>query len=294
MNSIQSDSHSIESDNIENKLVSLDVLPEDLWETISAFSNMDGGMIHLGIDKNGKIIGVDPQYLDKLQADVATLCSSSFNHKLYPEIRVDADNVISIFIRPVPASLRPIYTPKRDLLKGGRVRIGTTNHQLDDEWIKRFAITARGGAELQEFTGNYNDLFSKKIIDRYLVLVQEKRGSVYSGLSLEQILIKLRATTRNGVTMFGLLAFSNSSALQELTAPTVNIAVTQYAGTTKVNPNDAEEVSLDDKEFSGNVVSQFEEALRLSPQSCQCEVGLIRKVKEGSILLFLVLLFVRP
>jgi ATP-dependent DNA helicase RecG len=253
---------SFETDNSENKLVSSDTLPADLWEPISAFSNMDGGMIHLGIDNKGNRIGVKREYLDKLQRDIATLCISGFNQKLYPEITLDEDNVINIFIRPVPATLRPIYTPKRGMIKGGRVRIGTTNHQLDEEWIKRFAITARGGAELQDFTGNYLDLFDLDAAKAYLNRVKEKRGNVYKGFSLEKVLLKLRAITSNGVTMFGLLAFSNPTALQELTAPTVNIAVTHYVGTSKVNPQDAEEVSLDDKEFSGNVVSQFEEALK--------------------------------
>lgn len=253
---------STERDTVENKLVSLDTLPSDLWESISAFSNMDGGMIHLGVDSNGDRVGVNPSYIDKLQRDVTTLCSSGFNQKLYPEITVDSDNVINIYIRPVPSVLRPIFTPKRGMNKGGRVRIGSSNHHLDDEWIKRFAITARGGAELQEFKGKYRDLFDMDRVEAYLELVKSKRGRVYDGLAVEEILLKLRAVTPNGVTMFGLLAFSDISSLQDLTAPTVNIAVTHYVGTSKVNPNDSEEVSLDDREFSGNVVSQFDEALR--------------------------------
>lgn len=35
------------------------------------------------------------------------------------------------------------------------------------------------------------------------------------------------------------------------------------AGTSKVNPEDTEKVNLDDKEFNGNVVSQFEGAFKL-------------------------------
>lgn len=254
--------HKFETDNVENKLVSKGELPNDLWESISAFSNMDGGMIRLGVDKSGNRIGVDSIFIEKLQSDIATLCSSGFNQKLYPEITVDSDNVISIYIRPVPASIRPIYTPKRDILKGGRVRIGSTNHQLDEEWIKRFAITARGGAELQEIHGDYNNFYDLEFFERYLRLVKNKRGNVYKGLSHNEILLKLRAITEKNMTMFGLLALSNKTALQELTAPTVNIAVTHYVGTSKVNPEDPEEVNIGDKEFSGNAVSQFDEAFK--------------------------------
>lgn len=254
--------HPAEQENIENKTVSSGTLPSDLWESISAFSNMDGGFLYLGVDPAGNRVGIAPRYLDKLQRDLASLCQSGFNHKLYPDITVAEDNVITVYIPPVPASLRPIFSPSRGLPRGGRVRLGSANYPLDDEWIRRFAITARGGAELQEFRGQPHQVFDHHAIEQYLHIVTQKRGNVYQNLSLADILLKLRAVTAHGVSLFGLLAFSNATSLQDLTAPTVSIAVTHYAGTTKVNPNDAEEVSLDDREFYGNAPKQFEEALK--------------------------------
>lgn len=253
----------LESENIENKAVSGNTLPSDLWEVITAFSNADGGQILLGVENNGKRMGVSPEFLDKLQNDLLTLCSSGFNHRLYPSVNVDKDNVINVYIPPVPAQYRPIYSTSRGSPKGARVRVGTSNVQVDDEWMRRFAISARGGAELMPFKGDFNKYFDNNVIRRYLDIVLSKRGKVYEGLSTEEILIKLRAITeKKEITMFGLLAFSNATGLQELTAPTVNIAVTHYAGTSKINPDDIAEVSLDDREFSGNVVGQFEESLK--------------------------------
>lgn len=253
----------LELEGIENKTVSGSDLPKDLWEPITAFSNMDGGTIFLGVDPEGNRIGVDPQYTDKLQADAVSLCSSGFNHRLYPSISTDEDNVISIYIPPVPAQYRPIYSSSRGLPRGARVRVGTSNVQVDDEWIRRFAISARGGAELLTFQADFHRYFDMQMTEKYLDIVKRKRGNVYSNLVLEEILVKLRAITdKNELTMFGLLAFSNATGLQELTAPTVNIAVTQYAGTSKINPNDIAEVSIDDREFAGNAVAQFEQALQ--------------------------------
>ncbi len=252
-----------ESENIENKTVAEGEVPQDLWEPISAFSNADGGHIRLGVDGSGNRIGVPQEKIEKLQTDVITLCSSGFNHRLYPDLTVDQDNVINVYIPPAPASLRPIYSTSRGVPRGGRVRVGPSNVQLDDEWLRRFAIQASGGAELLVFPGDYEQHLDTSAINRYLEAVRKKRGNVYVNLSIQEILLKLRAITPEGmVTLFGLLAFSTPTALQELTAPTVNVAVTQYAGTNKVNPNDIAEVSLDDKEFSGNVVSQFENALK--------------------------------
>lgn len=252
-----------ELENVENKTISTDELSADLWETITAFSNANGGLISLGIDSSGNRVGVNPAFIDKLQTDMVTLCNGGFNHRLYPDISTDEDNVVNIHIPPVPAQYRPIFSTSRGLPKGAKVRVGTSNVQVDDEWIRRFAISARGGAELMPFKEDHNKYFDENVIQKYLDVVIMKRGDVYKDLPIEKILTKLRAITdKKEITMFGLLAFSNATGLQELTAPTVNIAVTHYAGTSKINPDDVAEVSLDDREFSGNVASQFEEALK--------------------------------
>ena len=252
----------IENENIENKEVSQEKIPKNLWETISAFSNSDGGDIYFGIDAKNRKVGVNPKYIDSLQRQVFNLCNTAFNHKLYPSITIENHHLIHLHIEPVPATLRPIFVTKIGLPKGGRVRIGSSNAVLDDEWIRRFAIAAMGGAELQEFPGDYKKLFNKQIIINYLKVVKEKRGDIYANLTQREILHKMRAITKNGVTLFGLLAFGNQTALQELTAPTTNVVVTQYFGTTKINPANIDEISLDDREFNGNALNQFNEAFK--------------------------------
>lgn len=252
-----------ESDIVEFKTVCKNQLPKNLWEPISAFSNMDGGSIYLGINPQGEITGISKKHTDKLSRDVVSLCKSAFNYKIHPEIIFLQDEIIQIYVPPVPATMRPIYDKKRGLPKGARVRIGTANIQVDDEWLRRFAVAANGGAELLEFQENYHSFYSKKHISKYLKAVKARRGDVYKKMSTQNILIKMRAINKQSQpTLFGLLAFSNSFSLQELTAPTVNIAVTHYSGESKVNPADIAQVSLDDREFSGNVVQQFEESLK--------------------------------
>jgi len=252
-----------ETESIEYKTTAHGKLPQNIWEPISAFSNMEGGYIVFGVQPDGTISGVGPNDRDGLMQEIVSYCQSTFNHRLYPEISTEG-SAIKVYIPPAPASLRPIYSTSRGLPNGGRIRIGTVNAQLDDEWLRRFAIAANGGAELVTFTGDYRQYFDEKYITRYLDVVKKRRGNVYRDLSSEGVLKKLRALDlEERITMFGLLAFSTPYGLQELTSPTINIAVTQYAGQSKVNPSDVAEVSLDDKEFSGNTVSQFENALSL-------------------------------
>lgn len=252
-----------ESDTSEFKEVTSGELSPSFWEPVSAFSNAEGGTIYLGIKSDGRVLGVESKYLDKIQQIVTTQCLNSFSHKLYPEVNIGRDRVMRVYIPPAPAALRPIYSTARGLPKGGRVRVGSVNVRLDDEWIRRFAIAARGGAELQPVQGDYLKHFTAAALEEYLSVVIQKRGNVYAGLETEEILVKLRALTEEKImTVFGLLALSDGYSLQELIAPTLCVAVTQYAGIDKIDPNDPSIVSLDDREFAGSTVMQFEEALK--------------------------------
>lgn len=252
---------SLESDQVENKTVSKGILPTNLWEVITAFCNAEGGLIRLGVNPNGKVEKIDEKDIDKLQRDLITQCKTQYSHPIYPEITT-SEGVIECYIPPVPAALRPIYAKSRGIHHGSRVRVGTVNAEVDDEWIRRFSIAANGGAEIIEYSGDYLKHYDQNSIRNYMEIVQKKRGNVYKDFTQEEVLSKLRAISEDRkITLFGLLAFSNTTSLQELVAPTVNIAVTQYAGTSKVNPTNISEVSLDDKEFGGNVLSQFEQAL---------------------------------
>jgi ATP-dependent DNA helicase RecG len=261
--SLKKNDPQIENEFFENKTVNSGKLPENLWESITAFSNADGGTILLGVTNSGERKGVKKKYLDKLQCDIISQCKSEYNHTIYPEITIDSDQVIRVYIPPVPASFKPIFTTRRGLPRGGKIRIGSANVTLDDEWIRRFAIAARGGAETIEFTANFKKVFDNQQIDHYLKQVKAKRGDIYLDLSKGEILTKLRARSgKDKVTLFGLLAFSKNNSLQESTAPTVNIAVTQYVGTSKVNEDVIEDVSLDDREFNGSAKNQYEAALK--------------------------------
>lgn len=189
--------------------------------------------------------------------------TGAFNQKIYPEIVTRGAGVISVYIPPAPAALRPIFLKRKGPIKGGRVRSATSNVAIDEEWVKRFAIAARGGAELISYAADYKEYFDDSHLTKYLEVVKKRRGDVYQYFSLEEILRKLHALDKkSNVTLFGLLSFSNDGGLQELVAPTVNIAVTQYLGTSKVNPADVEETSVDDREFNGNAAYQFDGALK--------------------------------
>lgn len=235
-------------------------LPDDLWKAVSAFANTEGGRIILGVSPEGEPVGLSAVHIDKLQRDLLALCQNTFNYPVLPDIQVIGSVVVAT-IPPSPAAVRPIYSTKRGVTNA-QVRVGSSNIQMTDELRNQFAVAARGGAELIEYSDQpYDECLDLNLVQEYIDLINKRRDDVYKHLSVEEVLIKLKATNRSGkVTLFGLLAFGREGLLQEVSAPTTNIAVTHYPGDTKVLDSDPARTHLDNREFNGNVIQQFTEA----------------------------------
>ena len=51
-------------------------LPKNLFETICAFLNMDGGLVVLGVADDGTVTGVAPEVVERLTAEVASMSNN--------------------------------------------------------------------------------------------------------------------------------------------------------------------------------------------------------------------------
>jgi ATP-dependent DNA helicase RecG len=250
-----------EDNNIEFKSGSDGRLPKDVWKTISAFSNTDGGKIILGLTREGNDLKLTKDSIDKLQQDIVSLCQEGFSSIVTPEVE-NTNGVLIVHIPPVPAQLRPLYSKKHGRDKGAYVRMGSSNIMASDEMLKRFSVAAKGGAETVVYDGFlYTEYFNEDIISEFKVRINKSKGHIYQQFTDKEILIKQKAINAEGyVTLFGLLAFGKDLSLQEVVAPTINIAVTQYSGLNKVNEDNLLDTFLDNREFDGNAIVQFERA----------------------------------
>lgn len=59
-------------------------ITKDVYETVCAFSNRDGGYIFLGVQDNGTVLGVAPSCVDKMKKDFVTAINNP--QKLYPPL----------------------------------------------------------------------------------------------------------------------------------------------------------------------------------------------------------------
>ena len=87
-------------------------LPDDLWQSIAAFSNSHGGKIFLGIEDDGAMVNLSIDDIDKLQKDLSTLLSNNFfNNK--PRVAISTRNgYIEVSVAETEFYNKPIYSKK--------------------------------------------------------------------------------------------------------------------------------------------------------------------------------------
>ena len=127
-------------------------LPEDIWETYSAFANTQGGDIFLGLRELGpanyelagipdaaKVVRQLIQGLDdpkKVSANLLCIDSISI-------INIEGRDLIHIHVPKAPVYLRPVYI-NGDPLGGSYVRSGEADLKLDADRVRRIQAKVRG------------------------------------------------------------------------------------------------------------------------------------------------------
>lgn len=66
-------------------------LPENLFETICAFLNRNGGTILLGVSDNKEVVGVDSYTADQMVKDIVSLSNNP--QKLFPSFLLEASKI---------------------------------------------------------------------------------------------------------------------------------------------------------------------------------------------------------
>ncbi len=217
-----------ESVEIEAKTCS-NQIGESVLETISAFANepsRGGGYILLGvkkIDNEYQLTGVADT--DKIQCDLVSQCTDSFNLAIRPQIDIisqEGKNIVLAFIPESQPQEKPIYIKKRGLPKGAFRRIGSADVKFTDLDLEVFY-------QLRSYR-NYDDSpvpeadledFDPAAISEY----RKRRADInpsaaelnYNDLDL---LYALSATTKHQgaicPTIAGLLLFGKSAVLKRL------------------------------------------------------------------------------
>ena len=161
-----------------------------LADEIAAFANARGGVILIGIDNNGEIIGINRQALDRGEKTVVEICQDSIDPIVLiftEKLRIDDKNLLKI---EVPRSLFVHKTSN-----GYFIRQGSSKREMPTEQLARLFQTcsqARIIAFDEQFVPNTDkDTLRSDLYQRFITV-----GATED--EIEDLLLKRRLLVKEG------------------------------------------------------------------------------------------------
>ncbi len=207
-----------EWDDFEAKEAGKD-LPKDIWKTVSAFSNTNGGVIVLGVKDLGKggleVTGVEN--VDKIQNDfITTLRSGKFNIQLSSKGRlftIEGRKVITFRLPPMSRQAKPIYY--NEDIRNTYIRQGATNQKASKNEIGRMLREASEfSSDSMLVAGTGIKEIDRETLRAYLRYLEiQNQEHPFLALKDIQVLEKCGAMKEETLTMAGLLLFGKQEAI---------------------------------------------------------------------------------
>ena len=201
-------------------------VPHDLYETISSFSNTSGGVIMLGVDDTGTILGVDRSRAIQFVTDIVTACNS--DNAITPALFlsptvIDHPDGIIILIE-VPIHSQVVQHANRIYWRDGDADLDITNNhdQVSELYLrKRQHFSETTIYPHLEITDLNLDLFkeARDIIRGYKV--NHPWLSVNNQQLLREAALFRRDfnTGEEGLTLAAALIFGKDETIQSLLPP---------------------------------------------------------------------------
>ena len=194
-------------------------LPRDIWKTVSAFSNSEGGVIVLGVKEGAlamlEITGV--ANADKIQSDFITgLRGGKFNIQLSSKghlFTIGGKTVIAFRLPPMQRQAKPVYY--NDDIRNTYIRQGATDQRASKDEIGRMLREASEfSSDSMIIAGTGLKDIDRETIKMYLRYL-EIRNPEHSFVALrdEAFLEKCGTMKEGGLTMAGLLLFGTTDAI---------------------------------------------------------------------------------
>ena len=185
-----------ESQNIEYKITWRD----EYLKWICGFANAQGGVIYIGKDDHGKVVGVEnyKRLMDDIPNKIRDTMGITAEVNLLPE----GEHYLIEIITPsyaVPISLRGKYY----------YRSGSTKHELTGASLNEFLLRKSGRTwdDVIEPRATIDDIDEKSF--RYFLQISKEKGRLpdVDGLSTEEILEKLRLTENGQLKRAAIILF---------------------------------------------------------------------------------------
>ncbi|HXF70837.1 MAG TPA: ATP-binding protein [Thermoflexus sp.] len=196
--------------------------PLQIAENLVAFANTDGGLLVIGVDAEGRAVGVEPEEVEDALRQALLRCRPPVQTR-WEQNEADGRTIILLH---VPRS------PELHTLDDGRVLIrrGAENRPLEGREIQQLAATKSvGDYEAEVVPGATREDFDEAMIEEYLAKREARQRRRISG-TVEELLVEIGAMAPDGrPTVAGLLLFGKQP---QRFLPQSGVVFVKYPGTT--------------------------------------------------------------
>ncbi|ABE51465.1 RNA-binding domain-containing protein [Methanococcoides burtonii] len=192
-------------------------IPKSSFETVSAFSNTNGGWLVFGVEqlnKDFEITGVEDA--ERIEQNFTTaLRGDKFNQKIrVKSTKYDFDGKIVLAFYVPASEQKPVYFNSR---KNTFIRTGSGDQRATDVEIDAMYRDSSFGLKDKELTGfTIDDLDERTISDYRTYLENVNPEHRYNKLSMKELLEKLQVVVDGRITIGGLLVFGNEDNINRM------------------------------------------------------------------------------
>jgi ATP-dependent DNA helicase RecG len=262
-------------------------LPKSVYETISAFSNTEGGLIILGLDEKAGFVPAKGFQAAPIQDAIAEILRPRRDRDTTGPITprplgtveiaaVDGAAVVVVDIQEQPPSGKPCFVTSRGIENGTYERVGDGDHRMSAYQIYLLRSNHQQPTDDRAAipSATFADMDSN-VIDRFVSRLRlTRKRAVEDLLTSDQILRRLGAIDETGQpTLAGLLCFGKYP--QEF-LPQLHVSFASYPGPTKESIGGPTRM-LDRRVIDGSIPVMVEDTINAVLANLQ-----IRRVASGA------------
>ena len=263
MRQIGNDTQTCEVKEARNKI------PESITDTLSAFSNGNGGTIILGISEKEGFTPVESFDARAIQEALSAKCEQ-MTPRVRPTLEVipfEGTNVLMAHIPAMPLKDRPCYITTKGRYQGSYIRTGDGDRKLTQYEIDRLMEEHSQPTFDDEIVAQATlDDLNHNLLSQFINRQRELHPRIFGTRSDENITISMHVAKKDDEgtirpTLGGLLALGS---FPQQFFPRLNITFTAFPGITKAEIVDENRRFLDAQTIIGPIPFIIESKTALS------------------------------
>ncbi|MEA2004040.1 MAG: helix-turn-helix domain-containing protein [archaeon] len=224
-------------------------LKDEIGETVSAFSNLDGGAVIIGVSDRGEVLGVDIG--KNTLEEFANYIKRNTDPQIFPSVKideVDEKNVVMIEVKE--DTEKPVFFKNH-----AHKRVGKTNQRISSSELRKLAKESGRrvywdervyeGADPEDIDGDKVRQFLRKA--KYA-----RRLEIDPDISVKEALERLSLIKEEKLTNAAILLFGKNPQRYFLQT---EVRCARFKGTEAIKP------FIDMKVFGGDIIEQANKAL---------------------------------